>query len=267
MAINKYTIRWMYVYDFKTTVAYFAKTLKKKVLPAFEDISAEADEVEEEAFERLGRSVDPEWYDPADCADAAHDAGISFYIMADGMRQGITNLFAAGLYHLFEQWFLKFHRRELLSYREEGNLSLLSWGEAKKRLLENYGINVEGFASWPKVSELRLLANTVKHADGLSCQELKCLRPDLFVSPRLEKDGYAIDLMNVRRCFSLLSEKTSMSVSRNLSNTWRWSSSIGTNWRMRVMSLSSVCWPRLQLRCPSSPGQLISTPFPSVRRT
>src|SRR5437667_100798 len=114
MALNKYTFRSMH--DLKTTVDYFAKILEKKVIPAFGDISEEANEIEQQAFEQMGQSVDPEWYDPGDFAETAQDAGISFYITAGGMKQGVINLFAAGLYHLFEQWFLKFHRRELLSY-------------------------------------------------------------------------------------------------------------------------------------------------------
>lgn len=158
----------------------------------------------QEAFDRLGKNVNPEWYDPADYVDAAHDAGISFYIMADGMRQGVINLFATGLYHLFEQWFLKFHRRELLWFHEDRDLSLVNWKEAKKRLLKNYGIDVDGIPSWLKVSELRLLANAVKHAEGTSCEELKSLRPDLFVSPHLEKDGSAIDLVKIREVFQPL---------------------------------------------------------------
>lgn len=204
MAINKYTFRWLYSHDFQTTVNYFAKVLTKKVVPAFDDISEEAHEVEQEAFERLGTTVDPEWYDPADFADAAHDAGISFYIMADGMKQGVTNLFTAGLYHLFEQWFLKFHRRELLSYFEDGNLSLISWAEAKRRLQKDYNINIEGFTSWQKVTELRLVTNTVKHADGTSCDELKRIRPNLFLTPTSDKTAFDIELVKAREVFQPL---------------------------------------------------------------
>jgi hypothetical protein len=96
------------------TVDYFAKTLYQKVLPAFDNISEEANQATQEAYERAGRFFDPDHDDPAEYAEAAVNAGIDFSIMASGMMQGITNLFTAGLYHLFEQWFLKFHRRELL---------------------------------------------------------------------------------------------------------------------------------------------------------
>lgn len=45
------------------------------------------------------------------------------------------------------------------------------------------GIYIEKFRSWPKIKELKILANAVKHADGNSCTQLKKLRPDLFRHP------------------------------------------------------------------------------------
>ena len=42
---------------------------------------------------------------------------------------------------------------------------------------------LEKLDGWAKVEELRLLANTVKHAEGPSARELRRLRPDLFVPP------------------------------------------------------------------------------------
>ncbi|MGH7183618.1 MAG: hypothetical protein ACREJN_16805 [Nitrospiraceae bacterium] len=189
MVVDKYHFRWMYVNDFIKTVDYFAKTLYQKVLPAFDNISEEAHQAEQETYEHASRFFDPDHDDPADYAEAAVDAGIDFSIMASGMKQGVTNLFVAGLYHLFEQWFFKFHRRELLYLGEDGDLSLITWKEAKQRLFDVYAIQVEAFPSWNKIRELRLAANSVKHADGTSCEELKELRPDLFVHPSLKMDA------------------------------------------------------------------------------
>ena len=201
MAVNKHLFRWMYVGPFLRTVEYFERTLNQKVLPSFDSISHEAEQVETEAFERLGKSVDPEWYDPADYFEAARDEGIDFYIMANGMKQGITNLFTAGLFHLFEQWFLKIYRQELVSFREEPKPNLLKLAIALDRLLRGNGIDIQTFSSWRTVDELRLVANTIKHADGASCKELKKLRPDLFVSPLTKDEGVEIDLVVRREVF------------------------------------------------------------------
>jgi|CXWL01.1.fsa_nt_gi hypothetical protein len=189
--VDKYFFRRMYVNYFIMTVDYFAKTLSQKVVPAFDNVSEEAHQAAEEAYEQASRFFDPERDDPADFAEVASDAGIDFGIMAFGMKQGITNLFAAGLYHLFEQWFLKFHRRELLYMGEDGDLKLINLEEAKDRLLSVYGIQIEAFPSWNKINELKLVANTVKHADGKSCEVLKELRPDHFAPPSLKK--YVLD--------------------------------------------------------------------------
>lgn len=58
----------------------------------------------------------------------------------------------------------------------------------EKRLLRG-GIDVRAFSSWAGVDELRLVANAVKHADGLSAKKLYEQRPDLFTHPELPKNA------------------------------------------------------------------------------
>jgi len=166
--------------NFLPGIDFFARCLEVKIIPAFDSIEKEADEVEREAFENPNGYIDPEYYDPADAADYASEKGLEYYEWMTGMLQGVINLFTAGLYHLFEQQLLLFHRQELLTFNEENNTKLLSLKAAKNRL-SKHGIIVENFNSWPKINELRIVANTVKHADGSSADELKSKRPDLFL--------------------------------------------------------------------------------------
>ena len=84
-------------------------------------------------------------------------------MLLSNLRQGIVNLLAAGLYHLYEQ------------HREKLKLILTDSGRAMPPL--------EKLGGWAKVEELRHLANTVKHAEGPSARELRRIRPDLFVRP------------------------------------------------------------------------------------
>lgn len=153
--------------------------MERKILPAFDNIKNEAGEVEREAFENPGVYIDPEYYDSADAAENAFEKGLEYYQWMNDMLQGIINLFSAGLYHLFEQQLLLFHRKVLLGIVEDKNIKLLNLKEAKTRLSQN-GIIVEEFDSWPQIDELRLLANVVKHADGTSAGKLRTKRPDLF---------------------------------------------------------------------------------------
>jgi hypothetical protein len=197
--LSKHDFRWLYTSDFIRTIDYYAKSLSEKILPSFKDdeISEEANKIEEETYNRLGSFQDPEWYDPAADIDQARDAGVAFYMMAEGIKQGMINMFTAGLHHLFEQQLIQFHRHQLLwEFRwpvydlptmEKKELKkiekLLSVKKAQERLLKGYNIDISAFACWDKLEELRLVANTVKHADGESCTLLRKIRPDLFIHP------------------------------------------------------------------------------------
>ncbi len=165
--------------DFIPGIDFFSRCLEEKIVPAFDSIENEADAVEREAFENQSDYIDPENYDPADAAENAFERGLEYYQWMKGTLQGVINLFTAGLYHLLEQQLLLFYRQELLSIDEKNNMSLLEFNKAKSRLL-THGINIENFESWLKIDELRLVANTVKHADGSSAQNLQSRRPDLF---------------------------------------------------------------------------------------
>lgn len=194
---NKYWFRRFYTTEFIQVVRYYAESLRTKVVPSFDNISDEAALVEKETVDRLGQHFDPDRDDPSDCYETAHNAAVDFYVMASRIRQGIINMFAAGLYHLFEQQLLKLHRQELLSICEARgpiDADLLKLSVAKDRL-SGKGINIDGFSSWGRIhNELRLVANTVKHADGRSCADLKIVRPELFIYPSSERNKWEQDV-------------------------------------------------------------------------
>ena len=89
------------------------------------------------------------------------DRGLDNFVAAVNLRQGMLNLMAVYLWHLFEQ------QRERLGVH------------ATK-------IGVGCPASIEKddaVQSLRLTAHTIKHGDGASAEKLRAKRPDLFVTP------------------------------------------------------------------------------------
>jgi hypothetical protein len=133
--------------DYIEAIDYFARSLEKKVLPAFNDIQEEAERIQTETEKRFNVVVDPETADPADIAESAYHAGVDFYILVDGIVQGMINMFTAGLYHLFEQQLLKFHRKELLMPQEENDPRLFNLDEVQKRLLTEYKIDISKFNS------------------------------------------------------------------------------------------------------------------------
>ena len=166
---------------FMPQIDTFVACIEKRVIPAFGNINEEAEKIEQEEFERLN-AIGDEYGDLGDCAERATDKGITYYLDMTAAFQGLLNLFAAGLYHMFEQQILLFHRKALLLKDQENDLKSINLNKVKE-ILANSSIDITSFSSYPKIDELRLVANTVKHADGDSANNLKGQRPDLFELP------------------------------------------------------------------------------------
>lgn len=170
----------------------YASCLIERLLPTLANLDEEANQIEQNEYDRLGSlgSYDGS-FDPATQAEQAMNTAIDYVQTLSGIKQGLINMFAAGLYHLFEQQLLVYHRCELLEPAEKNNPALLKVPKAREILATN-GIDIAGFNSWARLDELRLLANAVKHADGPSCAELRARRPDLFCSPSSVEAGFPL---------------------------------------------------------------------------
>jgi hypothetical protein len=177
--------------QFVPALEHLIDALESRLLPNFPkvDIKNEADAVVDEEWKRFMSMPATGDEDPANFADAAHEAGLNYYMIVTGIRQGIINMFAAGLYHAYEQQLLFFHREELLPYGQQHDKAQLKISRANE-LLSDRGIELSSFESWAVVEELRLVSNTVKHAEGDSAEQLRRRRPDLFKDPQLKDHGF-----------------------------------------------------------------------------
>jgi len=157
-----------------------------RVLQAFANMSQEAEEHKDAEYNRLSSQPASEYdtSDMCDIAEQAQGAAIGYYVTLCAIRQTIINLGVAALYHILEQQLLLFHRKHLLYPAEENEIAKISLNVLRKRL-QNEGIDIESLQSWPKVTELKLIANSVKHAEGKSAEKVRKLRPDLFTHPDL----------------------------------------------------------------------------------
>jgi len=160
------------------------EVLEHRLLPTFANIESEANEKAEKEWERLGSLPARDDIDMSDLAERAFETGLAYYEMMTGLRQGLQNIFAAALFHLYEQQAMFFHRREVLHPSEENDPKLFNHSIFRERL-QRFGIDVTKFRCWLELEELRLVANTVKHAEGDSAKKLHSLRPDLFEAPSL----------------------------------------------------------------------------------
>lgn len=177
--------------EFVPQLNAIVNVLEKRLLPNLEKekIGEESDRIADEDWERFRSMPATGNEDPADFADRALNAGIAHYTLMYGIRQGMLNLFAAALYHTFEQQVMLLHRKNVLDFDEENDSKKFKLKVFQRRLKE-YGIDIKNFACWSKIDELRLVANTVKHAEGPSSDKLRKIRPDLFINPLFSQDSF-----------------------------------------------------------------------------
>jgi hypothetical protein len=171
-------------------IEVFCEAVQNRLMPAFDSIEIEAERCVEAEYERLiswGGSPDA---DLSQIAELAQNRGLEHYSGLAAVKQSLINLSVVSLYHLFEQQLMLFHRKQVLHPTEENDIRLMNFKEIRDRL-KRCGIDLSGLCSWRSVDELRLVANTIKHGEGGSAQELRNHRPDLFVHPVLRNQGDA----------------------------------------------------------------------------
>jgi hypothetical protein len=96
------------------------------------------------------------------------------YDMGLSIRQGLQNMFAAWLFHLFEQQVQEFHVKALYQPRMKYAHEVLKlWDTTLSKDVLTSGER-------RTLDELRELANTVKHGDGRAAETLYKLNPVLF---------------------------------------------------------------------------------------
>lgn len=175
----------------------FGDVVRTRILPVFDGINQEADDLAKQRYHELVSSAVPHdnWDDGGAIADLAMEAGYDHYDMLVSMRSATLNLYAAALYHLTEQHIADLHAMILDNHQR----NKIPPAEAIKWFKNDVGLNLKGLPSWPVINELRLVANAVKHGEGHSAAELRKLRPDLFVLPQFKGRGIETHRLRVRK--------------------------------------------------------------------
>ena len=166
------------------------------ILPSIPDAEAEAEKACNVAWESAMSQPSDGSNSPADYADWAQEIAVESYMQFVRMHQSAVNLAAVMLWHLVEQQMLMFHTRQVLRVEEEAMIrssdmirdKLYRIKELHERL-DAGGCSIKGLPSWPKLDELRLVANSIKHGPGNSLDELIKIRPDLITPPALAEIG------------------------------------------------------------------------------
>lgn len=153
----------------------FDEDLFRDVLRTFDNLDERANEKANEFFDNYPGN---EYTDPSDVADWANDHSLAWWETMVSLRQSTVNLLAAGLYHLIEQQLGALSLD--CAYERVRNTEL---DVVKTWYMTNLGIDLSALEPWAKLNELRLVANSVKHAEGRSAKQLMELPPDLFQNP------------------------------------------------------------------------------------
>lgn len=169
-------------------VRVYGQWVEQQIIPLASQITAMADAVEQQAYDELRQRPVGDDYsgDGFEEAEYAHDVGLSFYQNLSDMYQGTLNLFAAGLFHVIEQ--------RLADLTRDGAIDIQGPDTTLRNVVgwyhEHFHVDLKTFPSWRLIDEMRLVANTTKHGEGQSERELRAVRPDIFVSPRLRADPH-----------------------------------------------------------------------------
>jgi hypothetical protein len=160
----------------------FREYIFRDVVPQFSRLNERADQIAKEHFENaINQPVGEDCGgDLSGFTEDAQDYALSWYEMMRSLRQTMLNLLAAGLFHLTEQQLAQLGNDAAFDNRRPKEATLdevVKWYGSVLRL------DLKHLPGWPIIHELRLVANTAKHAEGKSSSELRNLRPELFCDP------------------------------------------------------------------------------------
>jgi hypothetical protein len=182
MAVTGHYMAWQVRTSAVHNTSAFVECILRDLLPAFGDIEKKSEAAADAGFKRLGSRPAGEDCDGdmSSLAETATEKGIAFYETMTAIRQATLNLYAVGLFHLLEQCLahLCCDRASHVSPPEDTNLK-----DVTKWIRKNFNFNFGASAYWKLIDELRLVAHTVKHAEGGSARQLRQRRPELFEHP------------------------------------------------------------------------------------
>lgn len=146
-----------------------AQTINNRLLPTFDAIENEAREAGKRKLRDLSINFNPDFMDEGSVFDQAHDEEIYHYHLHSEMRKEFINSSATWLFHLFE--------KDCSTIFETDN------GNSKVAELAKLSINTAQNSDWEICNtELRLIANVIKHGKGSSYNQLKIRKPQMIKS-------------------------------------------------------------------------------------
>ncbi|MBM4137663.1 MAG: hypothetical protein FJ241_12670 [Nitrospira sp.] len=176
----------------KSEISSYVEIYFQKLLPVFKDIENDAENYAKDFYDNfMSQPAYDEFIDPASIAEKALEIGIEHFSYLKLGKYNLTATWHATLYQLWEQQLRLFLFREMSHvYKLEIKTFCTTIERIKEKFLF-HNVDIESFPCWPRINELRLLCNVIKHGPGDSERKLLEIKPDLF-----KKDN-DIDYMEV----------------------------------------------------------------------
>lgn len=153
--------------DTINNVRYVSDTIINRLYSSFDSIEAESQAVEAAAYQNSAKNFNLETMDESHGLDEAFHDGVSHYLVHTHMKQEFLNSSITWLFHQFE--------------RDCTHIFQTEDGNVKKKLLNALNVDTSQQSSWKICnSELRDLANAIKHGEGHSLTRLKSTKPNVF---------------------------------------------------------------------------------------
>lgn len=154
-------------YETLDNLKYVSETIINRLYSTFDSLDEEADLKEKEAYENSAQYFNPETMDETYGLDESFHEGVNHLTVHNVMKDEFLNSSVTWIFHLFE--------------KDCNRIFDTTDGNVKKSAITNLGMNTSQTSLWVKCnSELRLIANTIKHGKGPSSVKLQSIKPELF---------------------------------------------------------------------------------------
>lgn len=178
----------------------YRREMIDRVFAAFANIESEAKVLAESEYHRLLSQYDPDGSgDLAVSAEIAQGRAEEHYRDLIFVQDRVVEIAVTGLYHMWERRVRGWLTRDgnALGFTRGDERTAVSGDfEALCRLFMRFGWDITNLAFFPILDELRLVANTIKHGEGRSCQELFDMRRGLFWPYSILGDGEAAAMLD-----------------------------------------------------------------------
>jgi len=168
---------------------FYVEQVKKRLFSQFLDIEKEADTHANETYNSMGRYA-TEYDDPADYAEAAHEAGVEHYLMLSDLHNQVLLGALAGMYHQWEKDLRQFLAREL-RHTCPPETETAVWKENIGEvfdLLKRFGWDCRNAIFFPALDASRLIVNVYKHGNGNGLEHLSKKYPEFLFGYDAELD-------------------------------------------------------------------------------